>query len=96
MRINDFEMGDVVMTCGIARLCEEKGKKFTEAVHNSFRRYVRKDWGELDDEDIQMNDNAFKSGEDRIFASYETEFGKIWIITEWDRSVTTILLPEEY
>jgi len=48
-----------------------------------------------------MNDESLeaeKSGEwcDRLFSSYETDFGKIYIITECDRSVTTILTPEEY
>ena len=48
-----------------------------------------------------MNDDSLeaeKSGGfvDRLFSSYETDIGKIYIITEYDRSVTTILLPEEY
>ena len=41
------------------------------------------------------NDRALESG-DRILSAYETSHGKIWIITEWDRSVTTILFPSEY
>ena len=45
----------------------------------------------------RQNDAALKSGEDRLFSSYQvTRDLKLWIITEWDRSVTTLLLPSEY
>ena len=48
-------------------------------------------------DDTKMNDEAVKNGDDRILAVYEDKkYGKIWIITEWDRSVTTILFPSEY
>ncbi|MBN0941390.1 hypothetical protein JTM36_34820, partial [Pseudomonas aeruginosa] len=61
------------------------------------RRHLGGDWGDLDDSDRRQNDAALKSGEDRLFPSYEVTPGlKIWIITEWDRSVTTLLLPNEY
>ena len=43
-----------------------------------------------------MNYDAIENGDDRILASYETYKGKIYIITEWDRSSTTILYPHEY
>ena len=44
-----------------------------------------------------MNDKTVKNGDDRILAMYEDEkYGKIWIITERDRSATTILFPSEY
>ena len=43
-----------------------------------------------------MNDEAIKNGNDRILASYETSKGKIYIITENDRSATTILFTNEY
>jgi hypothetical protein len=45
--------------------------------------------------DKELNDLAVKTGE-RILEAYETSKGKIWIITEWDRSATTILFPNEY
>ena len=54
------------------------------------------EWGELDDEDKQANDAALVNG-DRILSCYRAPDGeKVWVITEWDRSVTTILLPEDY
>lgn len=43
-----------------------------------------------------MNDDAVKNGDDRIFARYNNEEGDIYIITEWNREVTTILFPSEY
>lgn len=55
------------------------------------------DWGDLDDGDRLLNDAALQSGEDRLFSSYQVAPNlKPWIITQWDRSVTTLLLPSEY
>ena len=73
----------------------EKDDKFAKGVFSSLRRYYSGDWGDLCDEDRQMNDNALKDGE-RIVAVYNIGDDKIYIITEWDRSVTTILFPSEY
>ena len=54
------------------------------------------DWGELDEEDKTANDEALKTGE-RLLSAYKSATGtKFWIITEADRSVTTILMPEDY
>jgi hypothetical protein len=58
-------------------------------------RHQRGDWGDLDDEDKQRNDDALKIGS-RIFSAYKLPAAKFWVITEADRSATTILLPEEY
>ena len=59
-------------------------------------RHGRCDWGELDDEDRELNDAAFLSGE-RILSVYTGERGQpFWIITEADRSRTTFLLPSDY
>lgn len=60
------------------------------------RRHIKGDWGDCCEEDAAANDYALKA-EGRIFSVYHTAQGeKIWIITEWDRSYTTILLPSEY
>jgi hypothetical protein len=65
-------------------------------------RHAAGDWGDLDPEDIQTNDQAIihegdADRQQRVLSSYRTSAGaKLWIITEWDRSVTTILLPDEY
>ena len=62
-------------------------------------RHATGDWGDLDPEDAKLNDAALTSGEDRIFSVYKRDGipdGKIWIITERDRSATTVLFPSEY
>ncbi len=58
-------------------------------------RHAAGDWGDLCAFDRRQNEGALREGH-RVFTSYDTTAGKIWIITEADRSVTTILLPEEY
>ena len=59
-------------------------------------RHANCDWGDLDDEDRKANREALLHGT-RIFSSYKLDATqKLWIITEADRSATTILFPEEY
>lgn len=59
-------------------------------------RHMSGDWGDLDDHDKEANRNALQHG-GRLFSSYVLTTGKkVWIITEADRSATTILCPEEY
>jgi len=87
-------MSKLLMTRGVNDLVVENGV-FAKGVTNSLARYGKGDWGDLCDEDKQMNDDAVKDGE-RIVARYNIEPRAIYIITEWDRSATTILFPEEY
>jgi len=62
-----------------------------------FRRHQLGDWGELLEEDKAKNAQALSSGFGMIFSSYElAEKVKVWVITQSDRAVTTILLPSEY
>lgn len=62
----------------------------------ALERHMRKDWGEVCEEDWKENDRALKSG-DRLLSSYKSKYDvKFWIITERGRSHTTILLPSEY
>lgn len=89
-----FDLGQVVMTRTINDIVAEN-VQFAKDVANAINRYVKCDWGSMDLEDIDSNDAAVESG-DRILASYETCRGKIWIITEADRSYTTVLFPDEY
>ena len=62
----------------------------------ALRRHAAGDWGEVDSEDRAANDDALTTGE-RLLSVYrsanETTF---WVVTEADRSVTTVLLPEDY
>lgn len=65
-------------------------------VIRSLSRHLSGDWGELCDEDWQENEIALVEG-NRLFSSYVVaENVKLWIITECDRSVTTLLLPSDY
>lgn len=58
-------------------------------------RHLHCDWGDVCDEDWKINDHAVKNGE-RLLSSYQVGAEKVFIITEWDRSVTTILFADEY
>lgn len=90
-----FDLGQTVMTRRVADLFNED-RVFRKFVNESFMKYCNADWGETCEEDKELNDQALKSG-DRILAVYKKEgFETIWIITEWDRSATTILFPDEY
>jgi hypothetical protein len=88
-----FDLGRMVQTRGIDHASREN-REFGREVQNALRKYVRGDWGKSKDK--RMNDQAVKNGDDRIMGVYPTDEGDIWIITEWDRSVTTILFPNEY
>ena len=88
-----FSPGQVVMTTGVDELVRQGLLNPTPYL----RRHLHGDWGDLCDYDRQLNDAALKSGEDRLFSSYQVASDlKLWIITEWDHSVTTLLLPSEY
>ena len=62
----------------------------------AFARHARGDWGNLGSHDLRENERALQQG-GRLFSSYLSSGNvKCWIITEADRSVTTVLLPEDY
>ena len=68
----------------------------SDEIQKALQRHVSGDWGELDDDDKKANDEALQTGE-RLLSAYKTATGtKFWIITEHDRSATTILLPSDY
>lgn len=90
-----FELGQVVKTKGIAIACEQD-KNFDKEVKQAFAKYIQGNWGDTCKEDSELNNNAVKDNNDRIVAMYKTSKGKIFIITEWDRSYTTILFAYEY
>jgi len=85
--------GQVVMTCGVDALIRQGLLNPIPYLY----RHLSGDWGDLDESDRRQNDAALQSGKDRLFSSYQVSAElKLWIITEWDRSVTTLLLPGEY
>ena len=94
-----FELGDVLMTAEVARMVEEEDAFGT--VLDCLLRHSEGDWGDLCEDDRKMNDDALEAERgggdtDRLFSAYETGIGRLYVITEWDRSTTTVLTPEEY
>jgi hypothetical protein len=65
------------------------------AVHDGLKRHASGDWGDICPEDRGLNELALKDGS-RLLSVYGTGERKFWIITEADRSVTTVLMPEDY
>lgn len=92
--MSKFKLGQVVVTRTINNEIADNSK-FAEEVMQCLRKYANCDWGDTHEDDKPLNDEAVKHGE-RILAAYKTSQGKIWIITEADRSATTILYPDEY
>jgi len=89
-----FQLGKIVWTRGVNDLVAVDAS-FAKFVINSLKRHANCDWGELSAEDKDEND--FSVGKKlRLFSSYQHGDWHIWIITESDRSVTTILFPSEY
>ncbi len=84
-------LGRVVATTGALKLLSEIG----EDPFDYLARHTTGDWGELCAFDRRQNEIALRDGY-RIFSSYDMPAGRVWIITEADRAVTTILLPEDY
>lgn len=91
-----FDLGKIYTSRGVF-LQYSDNDAFAKFIADSLERYVKCDWGDMDPEDKQANDEAVEAG-DRILAAYNDDKSgiKIWIITEADRSVTTVLLPDEY
>ena len=85
-----FPLGQVCMTAGVAALGLD-----AEEIIRLVRRHHCGDWGDLDDEDKAANDRDIKEG-GQLLSRYDTAAGSFYVITEWDRSVTTVMLREEY
>ena len=87
-----FELGRLVATPGALAALKRAPTDTVELL----TRHMLGDWGELEEEDVQANQQALKDGL-RLLSIYRLRTGvKIWVITEADRSSTTLLLPEEY
>jgi hypothetical protein len=67
----------------------------TEEVFAALKRHASCDWGDLCPEDMMANDTALIHG-GRLLSAYGQGEDRVWIITEADRSVTTVLLPADY
>lgn len=91
-RVARFTLGQTSITPGAQEALETAGQTAIEFL----RRHVSGDWGELSDNDIKANELSLEHG-NRLLSRYQTTKGeRLWIITEADRSATTILLPMEY
>lgn len=97
-RVPPLALGQVVVTPGVQELPALK-------VMEWLRRHQSGDWGLVSGQDRLSNARAVASGEERVMSSYPIDESSpskghgdntVWVITEWDRSVTTVLLPEEY
>ena len=96
MQEGKFESGKLTATAAVHERME-KDKRFSHFAIFSLYRHLNGDWGDLEQEDKDVNEEALSSG-DRLFSAYiyKPTNEKIWIITEWDRSATTILFPSDY
>lgn len=92
-----FDLGRILATPAALEAIQSSGQSPADFLS----RHAAQDWGNLDDEDRRLNDQAVQDG-GRILSAYYTSDGtKLWIITEAEnsngqRTMTTILLPREY
>lgn len=83
-------LGQTVMTRGVAQHFADP-----TPLRTVLARHQRGDWGEVRADDARLNDEAVRDG-DRVLSAYTVDGVRLWVITEADRSTTTILFPEEY
>jgi hypothetical protein len=85
-----FELGRILATPGVL------GRVSEAEVLDALARHVDGDWGDVSNDDRKANDDALRDGA-RVLSAYVTGAGtSFWVITEADRSSTTVLLPDEY
>jgi hypothetical protein len=84
-----FPLGAIIITYNA------ESRLDPEDVQEALSRHAAGDWGELCPEDVRANADALEHGQ-RLFSVYGQGDKRFWIITEWDRSVTTVLLPLDY
>ena len=100
IRSDFFNIGRVVVTWSINDYMS-KESKFAAEIVSALHRYAQKDWGNLDEEDRQANEEALKYPDDLyLMGAYDTSKGKIWIITNNISEIpgdtaTTICFPDE-
>ena len=87
-----FNLGQIVATPGALDALEQAGQTPLEFL----TRHVRGDWGDVCEEDAEANEDALRNNE-RLLSVYKTKLGcKLYCITEWDRSVTSLICADEY
>ena len=96
-----FRTGLVMTTPRIMGIMSAS-REAADAIQKCLERHCSGDWGDMCDDDKQLNQDSLDEEREKgytcenLFSMYETDYGCIYIITECDRSATTILLPEEY
>jgi hypothetical protein len=85
-----FPLGDSYLSDGAAALALDPAE-----IDRLLNRHHSGDWGYLGEDDKRANDLDLKEG-GRLLSRYDIEAGSFYVITEWDRSVTTVMLREEY
>ena len=86
-----FPLGQIVATPGALDVLDRGAVNASELL----RRHQAGDWGNVPPEDADENNRSVENGW-RVLSSYSVGTDRLWVITEADRSSTTLLLPEEY
>jgi hypothetical protein len=87
-----FPVGQVLATPGALELLQEVGVR----PESLLQRHLNRDWGDLSPEDVAENEFSLREGF-RLLSAYRVRGDeKVWVITEADRTSTTLLLPSEY
>ncbi len=85
-----FQPGTIVATVGAIEIATN------EQIHELITRHLHGDWGDVEPDSVEANEQALKDGL-RILSSYKLPNERVlWVLTEADRSATTVLTPEEY
>jgi len=86
-----FDMGQIVITAGADITLAQIERHPVQLL----ARHVEGKWGNLDEHDLKENEFSLENGY-RLLSAYNIEDARFYVITECDRSVTTVSLPEEY
>lgn len=89
-----FPMGTLTFAPELAHDVEQGNLPMVDVIQ-AVARHLHGDYGDIDPEDRRMNHDAVAMG-GRVFSAYGLRTGRVWVITEADRSVTTVLYPSEY
>lgn len=90
--MSKFPLGQLLATPGVLRAVESSGDDLPALIS----RHASGDWGDVSVRDKRANDRDVIDG-NRLLSAYHLKNGaKVWVLTEGDRSATTVLLPEEY
>lgn len=91
-----FPLGQIGITANLRTKITELGEDPEEITLNALRRHRTGDCGDCSEHDKMANKYAIKHGHQILSVYYTDKKLKFWVITEWDRSVTTLLLPGDY